>query len=75
MLLCVCCTNGCCRELADSWKAAAAAARPLPPGLHYSSTMVTAAVLAAAVFEAEREKYEAQGGLNVNFIVNCRGGR
>jgi len=37
--------------------------------------MVTAAVLAAAVFEAEREKYEAQGGLNVNFIVNCRGGR
>lgn len=65
----------CRRELADKWKAAAAAARPLPPGCNYSSAVVTAALLAAAVFEAEREQYEKRGGLTVNFIVNCRGGR
>jgi hypothetical protein len=43
--------------------------------LYYSSTIVNAAVLAAGLYVGERERYEKQGGLVVNFVVDLKRGR
>lgn len=57
------------------WKAAAAAACPLPQGMWYSANGAAAAVLLATMYAAAPEKAQQLGGLHLSTVVNLRGGR
>jgi hypothetical protein len=59
----------------QQWKAAAAAACPLPQGLWYSANGAAAAVLLATMYAAAPEKAQQLGGLHLSTVVNLRGGR
>jgi hypothetical protein len=59
----------------QEWKAAADAACPLPPGMHYSANVAVWSMLAGTLYAADPRKADQQGGLHVNVVVDVRDGR